>query len=94
MTGIVDYKTLKEQILIFLNRTDKVTVDQVPYFIDLAEKQVYRDIRVPTMEMVAHISIGNDIDSFVIPPNYLETRSMTVMRYNQVSIINRFNFST
>jgi len=82
--AITDYNTLAQKVGEYLNRTDTATLSQIPLYIAVAESNIYRDLRVPTMEARATYVIGDDTDSIRVPHNFLSLRSITIPEQNQV----------
>jgi len=73
MSLITDYGTLKASIASWLNRTD--LGEQIPQFIALAERRLYRTLRSPANEAQFYYQLYEPTDTFVIPPRYLEAKA-------------------
>lgn len=90
MAVISDYNSLATTVQQFLNRNDPDTVDMIGHFICVAEQNIYRDLRVPTMEAKTTMQVGfNELDDNIyntvaVPGNYLETRVVSLPDYNIV----------
>lgn len=82
--SINDYNSLAQQVQLYLNRNDPATLSQIGQFIAVGEQNVYRDLRVPTMEARIKVTVGYDdnaevsYNSFAVPNNYLETRLVSI----------------
>lgn len=98
MREINDYNSLADKVAKYLNRTDAATLDQLQMFINVGESNVYRDVRIPTMEGRALYTIGTItqldqdgitevqvvVDSIRVPHNFLTLRSITAPDHNAV----------
>lgn len=86
MAVITDYNSLANMVLGMLNRNDPDTIATVDHFIAVSEQNIYRDLRVPTMEVKSEVEIGfdgtNTITSVGVPGNYLETRVVSIPDQN------------
>lgn len=51
---------LKDKVQQFIGRTDEQTLDQIPFFINLAEKQIYRNLRIPEFEEVTDLVVDSE----------------------------------
>lgn len=95
-TQIPDYTTLQELVQEFLNRTDQGTIDMIPLFINTAEKSLFRNFRIPAMEITQQfvwgdVAVFNQAEDgwIYIPSDYLEMRDM----WDSKGIINRVPYS-
>lgn len=75
---INSYGWLKKAVALWIDRDDDEFVKQIPNFINFAEKEIYRNLRIPPIEKEAYLSILDGIAS--IPPDLLETNY--IMKYN------------
>lgn len=77
--SIETYDGLKDAIVLWLNRDDEETAAQVPTFINMAEKQIYRNLRIPEMEgeREYHLREG---DTFIyVPTDILELKQIYII---------------
>jgi hypothetical protein len=95
-TEIPDYTTLQELVGEFLNRSDAGTLAMVPLFINMAEKTILRNLRIPPMEVTKKFIWGDEVSSpgkeegwMYIPGDYLEMIDM----WTPQGLINRVSFS-
>ena len=65
------YDEITEGVKQNLNRTD--LDDNIPTFIRLAEKRIYRSMRLPINERTVDTDITGDAPFFTIPTDYLES---------------------
>ena len=79
MSQILDYQSLKASIASWLNRDDLTT--QIPQFIGLMERKLFRTLRCPANEVVFDYQLDTTTDTFVLPPRYLATKSFTYDSY-------------
>lgn len=68
---ITTYGGLKKAVSLWSDRDDPEFVDQIPNFIDFGQKEIYRNLRIPTVEKEVYLDIKGGI--CYIPPDYLET---------------------
>jgi hypothetical protein len=95
-TEIPDYTTLQELVGEFLNRSDAGTLAMVPLFINMAEKTILRNLRIPAMEVMKKFTWGDYVASpgleegyMYIPGDYLEMVDI----WTPEGLINRVSFS-
>lgn len=79
MSRIIDYGTLKASIASWLNRDDLTA--QIPQFIGLMERRLFRTLRCPANEVVFQYLLDDTSDVFVLPPRYLSVKSFTYDTY-------------
>ena len=87
MTEIVDFGTLKEGVREYLyNRRD--LQNQIPSFISLSERKIFRRLRCPANEKGATFTPteGDPFPSVDIPGDYLELKIITVNDFPLVRI--------
>lgn len=68
---IQSYKDLKDAVIEWADRDDDEFIDQVPNFINFAEKELYRTIRYAFLEKEAYLKIVNG--QCTIPTDWLQT---------------------
>lgn len=66
------YGWLKKAVSLWADRDDDEFVNQIPNFINFAEKEIYRNLRIPPLEKEAYLGIENGVA--VLPVDYLETQ--------------------
>ncbi|WP_369136412.1 phage adaptor protein [Klebsiella variicola] len=71
---IQNYGDLKKAVQLWADRDDDEFVDQIPNFINFAEKEIYREIRVPYTAKEAYLKI--DEGQAVVPADWLSTEYM------------------
>lgn len=76
------YGWLKKAVSLWADRDDDEFVNQIPNFINFAEKEIYRNLRIPAMEKEAYLDI-NDGVAF-IPPDLLEIKYIMSATTGQV----------
>lgn len=72
---INNYGELKTVIASWLDRDD--LTEQIPFFIGLAERSIFRKLRIPAHEKVTHYTVNTE-DALPIPSDYLEARSLLI----------------
>lgn len=65
------YGGLKQAVALWMDRDDDEFVNQIPNFINMAEKEIYRTLRHPIMEKEAYLQIISGQAN--IPTDWLET---------------------
>lgn len=78
MTGIKNYKDLKDAVKLWLNRRDNATLDNIPLFIRFAEKQVTRMVQIPYYETTLSDTIGKTYSFVKIPQDLLKIKHVFV----------------
>lgn len=68
---IGNYGDLKKAVAEWADRDDSEFVDQIPNFINFAEKELYRQLRIPPMQKEAYIEINNG--QAYVPTDWLTT---------------------
>lgn len=86
--NIDTYKDLKEAVALWLNRKDSATIDNIPMFINFAEKQFTRLVKLPYYEVKSEFTIDENFDYVVIPQDFLSAKHLTVngKPYNRVDV--------
>ncbi len=74
MNQIKNFGDLKTSVQAFINRRDKITLDNIPLFINMAEKQIYRKVdNIPAFE--TNFLATLDSDGFVtVPANMIKMK--------------------
>jgi hypothetical protein len=95
-TQVPTYDILQQLVVEFLNRSDSGTINQVPLFINFAEKAILRNLRIPAMEVMKRFTWGDYVSEpgvtegwMYIPGDYLEMVDI----WTGKGIINRVSFS-
>ncbi|QDH46520.1 hypothetical protein LAh8_74 [Aeromonas phage LAh_8] len=78
MNEISNYGDLKVAVQKWLNRKDSATVDNIPMFINFAEKQFTRLVRLPYYETRFVRTIVKDSEWVEIPNDFLSVKHFTV----------------
>lgn len=68
------YGWLKKAVALWADRDDDEFVNQIPNFINFAEKEIYRNLRIPPLEKEVYLDIKDGVA--YIPPDYLEAQWM------------------
>ena len=68
------YGWLKKAVSLWADRDDPEFVNQIPNFINFAEKEIYRNLRIPPLEKEVYLDIKDGVA--FIPPDYLEAQWM------------------
>lgn len=86
--NIDTYKDLKEAVALWLNRKDSATIDNIPMFINFAEKQFTRLVKLPYYEVKSEFTIDENFDYVVIPQDFLSAKHMMIngKPYNRVDV--------
>lgn len=82
------YADLKEAVKLWLNRKDQATIDMIPMFINFAEKQFTRLVKLPYYETTVTFEITEDYKFVVIPQDMVSIKHMMVnsIPYNRVDV--------
>lgn len=75
---ISNYGELKDSVQQWLNRRDQPTVDKIPLFINFAEKEFTRLIRLPYYESYTRAVIENGKKFIDLPPDFLSMKNFVV----------------
>lgn len=75
---ISNYGDLKEAVRTWLNRRDQTTIDKIPLFINFAEKQFTRLIRLPYYETLIKLTTAKGYEYVDIPPDFLSVKHLSV----------------
>lgn len=86
--NIDTYKDLKEAVALWLNRKDSATIDNIPMFINFAEKQFTRLVKLPYYEVKSEFTIDENFDYVVIPQDFLSAKHLMIngKPYNRVDV--------
>ena len=88
MREISSYRELKNAVQMWLNRKDSNTVQMIPAFINFAEKEFARLIRIPYNENEVRRTVTEEINHIEIPQNLLSVKHFFVngLSYNRVDM--------
>jgi len=78
MIQINNYKDLKDAVQLWLNRRDAATVDNIPMFINFAEKQFTRLVKLPYYETGVNFTIDESFNYVVIPQDFLSAKTVMI----------------
>lgn len=78
MKDIETYGDLKEAVRLWLNRNDKVTIDNIPMFINFAEKTFARLLDLPYYETTYKTTIGPAGKTIGIPTNFKKMKHLYI----------------
>lgn len=67
---VANYGELKQNVQLWCDRDDAEFVNQIPNFIDMAQKEIYRSLRIQPMKKEAYLEIDNGKAS--LPVDYLQ----------------------
>lgn len=90
--AIATYQDLKDSVQDWLNRNDQQTINQIPNFINFAEKELHRNLRIPPFEGGAVVTVTNG--AFRVPTDLIEFINLIVPYQgvlHQTSIDDLFN---
>lgn len=76
------YGWLKKAVSLWADRDDDEFVNQIPNFINFAEKEIYRNLRIPAMEKEVYLDVEDGMA--FIPPDLLEIKWIMFDRTGQV----------
>lgn len=68
---ISDYEDLQEAVQLWADRDDQEFINQIPNFIDFAQKEIYRNLRTQMTQKEAYLQIVNG--QAYIPTDWLQT---------------------
>ncbi|MCS5737176.1 phage adaptor protein, partial [Herbiconiux daphne] len=82
------YADLKEAVKLWLNRKDQATIDMIPMFVNFAEKQFTRLVKLPYYETMVQFNITDTFKFVVIPQDFLSAKHVHVngVPYNRVDV--------
>lgn len=88
LNQINTYGDLKEAVKLWLNRKDQATIDMIPMFINFAEKQFTRLVKLPYYETSVSFTINDQFDFVVIPQDLLSIKHLMInnVPYNRVDV--------
>ncbi|BBU72724.1 virion structural protein [Cronobacter phage vB_CsaP_009] len=78
MQFIKNYKDLKDSVKLWLNRRDNATLDNIPMFINFAEKQFTRLVPMPYYEANLEYKVEEGNGTLIIPKNLLKIKHIMV----------------
>ena len=78
MIQIENYKDFRDAVSLWLNRKDSATVDNIPMFINFAEKQFTRLVKLPYYETTVSFTIDENFNFVVIPQDFLSAKHVMV----------------
>lgn len=77
---MADYNTIKDTVSKFLRQVSGDTATTlIPEFIDLAERSVYRRLRIPPMENITDLSTDATDGFITLPSDFLELKSLVLI---------------
>lgn len=88
MIQINNYKDFKEAVGLWLNRKDSATLNNIPMFINFAEKQFTRLVKLPYYETKVSFTINENFNFVVIPQDFLSAKHVMVngKPYNRTDV--------
>ncbi|MGL5582283.1 MAG: phage adaptor protein [Cetobacterium sp.] len=88
MREISNYRELKNAVQLWLNRKDTNTISMIPAFINFAEKEFSRMIRIPYNENELRRTISAELPFIEIPQNFMSAKHFMVngKAYNRVDL--------
>lgn len=78
MNEILNYGDLKTTVQSWLNRKDSATVNNIPLFINFAEKQFTRLLRLPFYEATLNSSVITGNHFIEVPSDFLSVKHLAV----------------
>lgn len=89
-----DYAQLKETILSYIDFYDEEITGKLDFFIDTAEKEVARVLRLPCYEKIVTMSPVNDDvrDTVTVPADYIESKDMFIAETSEPVKMSNFSF--
>lgn len=88
MIQIENYKDFRDAVALWLNRKDSATIDNIPMFINFAEKQFTRLVKLPYYETTVRFNIDENFNFVVIPQDFLSAKHVMVngKPYNRADV--------
>ncbi|MCS5737231.1 phage adaptor protein, partial [Herbiconiux daphne] len=88
MQNINTYLDLKNSVAAWLNRKDQATLDNIPNFINFAEKQFTRLVKLPYYEVTVNFQIDPQYPFIVLPQDFLSAKHIMVNNepYNRTDV--------
>ncbi|WKV17063.1 hypothetical protein [Salmonella phage PKM.Hi.22.6] len=88
MIQIENYKDFRDAVALWLNRKDSATIDNIPMFINFAEKQFTRLVKLPYYETTVRFTIDENFNFVVIPQDFLSAKHVMVngKPYNRTDV--------
>lgn len=86
--AIDTYKDLKDAVATWLNRKDSATINNIPMFINFAEKQFTRLVKLPYYEVKSSFTINENFNYVVIPQDLLSIKHLMIngKPYNRTDV--------
>lgn len=78
MIQIENYKDFRDAVALWLNRKDSATIDNIPMFINFAEKQFTRLVKLPYYETTVSFTVDENFNFVVIPQDFLSAKHVMV----------------
>lgn len=90
---MLTYGELKQQVLSYLDYEDDEIKAQLEFFIDVAEKEIARVLRVPFNEKIVELRYRDEKRNTVnIPEDYIESKHMLVKETYEVIKMSELDF--
>lgn len=88
MIQIENYKDFRDAVALWLNRKDSATIENIPMFINFAEKQFTRLVKLPYYETTVRFTIDENFNFVVIPQDFLSAKHVMVngKPYNRADV--------
>lgn len=88
MIQIENYKDFRDAVALWLNRKDSATINNIPMFINFAEKQFTRLVKLPYYETTVRFTIDENFNFVVIPQDFLSAKHVMVngKPYNRADV--------
>lgn len=86
--GIDNYRQLKDAVATWLNRKDSATINNIPMFINFAEKTFTRLVKLPYYEARNTFTVTEEFNYVIIPPDFLSAKHVMVngKPYNRADV--------
>lgn len=78
------YATLSQQIIDTTQNNDPVFLSYIPNFIQLAERQIYTEARLPTVQISAPLTATIGSRSLTLPADFITARSLSIATANGI----------
>lgn len=88
ISSMNNYKEFKAAVSTWLNRKDSATLDNIPMFINFAEKQFTRLVKLPYYETMVSFIINENFNYVVIPQDFLSAKHVMINSkpYNRADV--------